>query len=107
MLVPTQELVKDVMETTDIKNSLEDPEIMAAVSEIAGNPDALLKYKHNKKITDFYNHLGKLMKDGMDKQDKMANSKKQPCTSEQRQIAWKDLLSGIRMYFVNTLNKFT
>ncbi|KAG0582259.1 hypothetical protein KC19_3G046600 [Ceratodon purpureus] len=76
MLVPTQELVKDVMETTDVKTCLEDPEIMEAVSEIAGNPDAMLKYKHNKKITEFYNHLGKLMKDKMDKQDKMANSKK-------------------------------
>ena len=76
MLKPTQELVKDVMETTDIKYGLEDPEIMAAVSEIAGNPDAVLKYKHNKKITTFYEHLGKLMKDRIDKQDKMADSKK-------------------------------
>lgn len=75
MLQPTQELVKDVMETTDIKNGLEDPEIMAAVSEIAENPDAMHKYKHNKKISAFYNHLGILMKDRMDKQDKMANSK--------------------------------
>lgn len=75
MLEPTQELVKDVMETTDIKNGLEDPEIMAAVSEIAGNPDAMLKYKHNKKVTAFYNQLGILLKDRMNEQDKVAATK--------------------------------
>lgn len=76
MLAPTQELVKDVMETTDMKDGLEDPEIMAAVSDIAGNPDAMLKYKHNKKVPAFYNQLGKLMKDRMEKQDEVAKSRK-------------------------------
>ena len=69
---PTQELVKDVMETTDIKNGLEDPEIMAAVAEIAGNPDAMHKYKNDKKVVEFYNKLGKLMRSRIRKQDKAA-----------------------------------
>lgn len=72
MMKPTQELVKDVMETTDIKNGLEDPEIMAAVAEIAGNPDAMHKYKNDKKVVEFYNQLGKLMRSRIRKQDKAA-----------------------------------
>jgi len=84
MLQPTQELVKDVMETTNIRNGLEDPEIMAAVSEIANNPDAMHKYKHNKKVTAFYNHLGKLMKDRIDKEEKIGNSKSKQCKTNKK-----------------------
>lgn len=72
MLKPTQELVKDVMENTDVKNGLEDPDIMAAVSDIAGNPGAIDKYKNNKKVLEFYNQLGKLMGDRIKKQDEGA-----------------------------------
>jgi hypothetical protein len=69
LLQPTQELVKDIFENDDVKNGLEDPDIMAAVSDIAANPSAIDKYKHNKKVVTFYNQLGKFMGQQIKKQD--------------------------------------
>jgi hypothetical protein len=69
LLQPTQELVKDIFENDDVKNGLEDPDIMAAVSDIAANPSAIYKYKNNKKVVTFYNQLGKFMGQQIKKQD--------------------------------------
>ncbi len=69
LLQPTQELVKDIFENDDVKNGLEDPDIMAAVSDIAANPSAIDKYKNNKKVVTFYNQLGKFMGQQIKKQD--------------------------------------
>ncbi len=69
LLQPTQELVKDIFDNGDVKNGLEDPDIMAAVSDIAANPSAIDKYKNNKKVVTFYNQLGKFMGQQIKKQD--------------------------------------
>jgi quinol monooxygenase YgiN len=61
MLEPTKEVVKDVMDNKIIKEGLEDPEVLFAVQEIAANPDAIQKHRHNPKVAAFYSHLGKLM----------------------------------------------
>lgn len=37
----------------------DDPEVMAAVSDIAQNPKNALKYKDNKKVAAFYAAMGK------------------------------------------------
>ncbi|KAJ7514505.1 hypothetical protein O6H91_23G047300 [Diphasiastrum complanatum] len=61
LLKPTKDLVNTVLENKDIKSGLEDSEIMVAVEAIANNPDAIHKYKHNKKVVGFYSKLGMLM----------------------------------------------
>ena len=61
MLEPTKDIVKEVMDNEIIKTGLGDPEILFAVQEIAGDPDAIQRHRHNPKVVNFYSQLGKLM----------------------------------------------
>lgn len=74
MLKPTEELVKEVMHNAEIKEGIEDAEIMAAVQDIAMNPSAFKKYKDNKKVVAFYSHMGKLMESKIKQQDTPSKS---------------------------------
>ncbi|MCO5576041.1 hypothetical protein L7F22_029848 [Adiantum nelumboides] len=71
MLEPTKEIVQDVMENEIIKSGLEDPDVMAAVQEIAGDADSIQKYRSNPKVVSFYSQLGKLMGDKIQQQGKI------------------------------------
>lgn len=61
LLKPTQEIMGDIMEKDEIKASLEDPEILSAVQDIASNPEHINKYRHNPKVAAFYNRMGHLL----------------------------------------------
>ncbi|BBN09414.1 hypothetical protein MPTK1_4g19590 [Marchantia polymorpha subsp. ruderalis] len=75
LLKPTQELVSEVLSNKEIQAGLEDPEIMTAVQDIASNPSAMHKYKHHPKIVKFYNSMGKLMGDRIEKQEEAKNKR--------------------------------
>ncbi|KAI5058292.1 hypothetical protein GOP47_0026462 [Adiantum capillus-veneris] len=70
LLEPTKEIVQDVMDNEVIKSGLEDPVVMAAVQEIAGNADSIHKYRNDPKVVSFYSQLGKLMGDKIQQQEK-------------------------------------
>lgn len=70
VLKPTPDLLKDVVANKEVATGLEDPEIMAAVAEIAKDPSAMKKYANNRKIIRFYSEMGKLMGDRLEKAGK-------------------------------------
>ena len=45
MLEPTKDIVNEVMDNEIIKTGLGDPEILFAVQEIAGDPDAIERHR--------------------------------------------------------------
>lgn len=55
------------MANKEVATGLDDPEIMAAVAEIAKDPSAMRKYANNKKIVAFYSEMGKLMGSRLEK----------------------------------------
>ncbi|CAM6090779.1 unnamed protein product [Calypogeia fissa] len=67
LLKPTEELVNEVMNNSEVKAGLEDPEVMLAVQDIASNPDHIDKYRHHPKVVAFYSRMGKLMSDQIEK----------------------------------------
>ncbi|KAK3281828.1 hypothetical protein CYMTET_10408 [Cymbomonas tetramitiformis] len=58
---PTPEMVKDVSANPLLMEGFDDPEVMAAVSEIAEDPKKMEKYKDNKKVQRFYAAMGNIM----------------------------------------------
>ncbi|KAH7429803.1 hypothetical protein KP509_09G066800 [Ceratopteris richardii] len=70
LLEPTKEIVQDVLDNDIIKAGLADPEVMGAVQDIAGDADSIQKYRSNPKVVSFYSHLGKLMGDKIQLQEK-------------------------------------
>jgi hypothetical protein len=67
VLKPTPDLLKDVVANKEVATGLEDPEIMAAVAEIAKDPSAMKKHANNRKIIKFYSEMGKLMGNRLEK----------------------------------------
>lgn len=57
-LKPTEDMVQKVMGNPNLVAGFDDPEVMAAVDEIAKNPQALKKYQHNSKVQKFYQEMG-------------------------------------------------
>lgn len=53
-LKPTRELIDGIGQNPALASSFEDPEVMAAVDEIAKDPSAMKKYQNNKKVAEFY-----------------------------------------------------
>eukprot|EP00955_Chlamydomonas_euryale_P020078 213604-Chlamydomonas_euryale.AAC.21 len=56
-LKPTKETIDDLQTKPGLMSSFEDPEVMAAVDEIAKNPSAMAKYQNNQKVKDFYSAM--------------------------------------------------
>lgn len=49
-LKPTPESIEEVMHSPQLIAGFDDPEVMAAVNDIAANPQAMHKYKSNAKV---------------------------------------------------------
>ena len=61
VMAPNADVISSVMKNESLMSGFDDPEVMAAVTEIAANPEAIRKYANNKKVTDFYAAMGGLM----------------------------------------------
>mmetsp|Transcript_9278 Transcript_9278/g.22994 ORF Transcript_9278/g.22994 Transcript_9278/m.22994 type:complete len:213 (-) Transcript_9278:72-710(-) len=57
-LKPTPDMVEGIMRNPDLLAGFEDPEVMAAVSDVAQNPQNMKKYADNKKVLAFYSAMG-------------------------------------------------
>lgn len=60
-LRPTPDRMAKVMNQPDLLAGFDDPHVMAAVSEVASNPEAMKKYANDPKVTKFYASLAKFM----------------------------------------------
>eukprot|EP00192_Tetraselmis_astigmatica_P019436 CAMPEP_0117651850 /NCGR_PEP_ID=MMETSP0804-20121206/2312_1 /TAXON_ID=1074897 /ORGANISM="Tetraselmis astigmatica, Strain CCMP880" /LENGTH=210 /DNA_ID=CAMNT_0005457855 /DNA_START=163 /DNA_END=795 /DNA_ORIENTATION=+ len=57
-LKPTEGTMKDVMANPDLLAGFDDPEVMAAVNEVAKDPSAMKKHTANPKVRKFYEAMG-------------------------------------------------
>jgi len=49
------------MQDQQLLSGFDDPEVMAAVDDVAKNPQNIAKYKHNRKVQQFYAAMGAMM----------------------------------------------
>lgn len=56
-LKPTPELMKTVTSNQQLLSGFDDPEVMAAVNEVAQNPSSFKKYANNAKVVAFYKEM--------------------------------------------------
>ena len=49
------------MQSEELLAGFDDPEVMAAVNDVAANPQSISKYKNNKKVQMFYAKMGQIM----------------------------------------------
>ncbi|GLC35783.1 hypothetical protein PLESTB_000493800 [Pleodorina starrii] len=62
-LKPTPDTVSKIGQDPALLAAFDDPEVMAAVNDIAANPQNVKKYKDKPKVRAFYEAMGKLMGD--------------------------------------------
>ncbi|GIL72911.1 hypothetical protein Vretimale_4563 [Volvox reticuliferus] len=60
-LKPTPDTITKIGQDQSLLAAFDDPEIMAAVNDIAANPQNFKKYKDKPKVLAFYSAMGKLM----------------------------------------------
>ncbi|GLI68960.1 hypothetical protein VaNZ11_013488 [Volvox africanus] len=60
-LKPTPDTIAKIGQDQSFLAAFDDPEIMAAVNDIAANPQNFKKYKNKPKVLAFYSAMGKLM----------------------------------------------
>ncbi|EFJ42953.1 hypothetical protein VOLCADRAFT_96874 [Volvox carteri f. nagariensis] len=65
-LKPTPDVMTKIGQDPGLLAAFDDPEIMAAVSDIAANPQNIKKYKDKPKVAAFYAAMGKLMGEKLD-----------------------------------------
>ena len=58
---PTPDMMKTVFGNQDLMSGFDDPTVMAAVNDIASNPQNINKYKDNPKVMKFYQNMAKTM----------------------------------------------
>ena len=66
-LKPTEDMMSDVMQKPELLNGFDDPEVMAAVGEIAKDPMAMKKYANNPKVRKFYEAMGMFVGNQLEK----------------------------------------
>ena len=66
-LKPTEDMMSDVMQKPELLNGFDDPEVMAAVGEIAKDPSAMKKYANNPKVRKFYEAMGMFVGNQLEK----------------------------------------
>lgn len=66
-LKPTQETLASVMQDPVLLAGFDDPEVMAAVNEIAKDPGAMRKYAGNPKVRKFYEAMGTFVGNQLEK----------------------------------------
>lgn len=69
-LKPTPDVVNQIAGNADLLHSFDDPEVMAAVNDVAKNPANWAKYKNNPKVLKFYQAMGQMMGDKLEKEGK-------------------------------------
>lgn len=62
-LQPSPDTMTKVAQDPVLLAGFSDPEVMAAVSDVAGNPQAIKKYQNNEKVVKFYSSMAKMMGD--------------------------------------------
>lgn len=70
-LKPTPDTLAAVQKDPLLASAFSDPDVMAAVSDIASNPSKFQTYKNNPKIVKFYEAFGKLLGEKLQNQPKM------------------------------------
>ncbi|GMH32979.1 hypothetical protein BSKO_00813 [Bryopsis sp. KO-2023] len=60
-LKPNEDTMKEVQGNPMLVDAFSDPEVMAAVGEVARNPASFEKYKNTPKIVAFYEQFGKVL----------------------------------------------
>jgi len=65
-LKPTPELMKGVAADENLMAGFDDPEVMAAVDDVAKHPENIKKYQNNPKVVAFYQSMSKMMAGRMD-----------------------------------------
>ncbi|PNH05798.1 Hsc70-interacting protein [Tetrabaena socialis] len=66
-LKPNQDTVAQIAKDPAMMESFNDPEVMAAVNDIAATPGNMKKYKDNPKVMAFYAAMGKVMGEKLEK----------------------------------------
>ncbi|GBF99209.1 hypothetical protein Rsub_12468 [Raphidocelis subcapitata] len=60
-LAPTRGMLDSIQADPVLRTGFEDPEVMAAVAQIAADPTAISKYKGNARVLEFYAAMGALV----------------------------------------------
>ncbi|KAI8466977.1 MAG: hypothetical protein J3K34DRAFT_524130 [Monoraphidium minutum] len=60
-LAPTQGMISQIASDPVLAAGFDDPEVMAAVAEVAADPSALRKHQGNAKVMRFYASMGQLV----------------------------------------------
>lgn len=64
---PTPEMMQSVQGNEKLMSGFDDPEVMAAVADVAKNPQNISKYQHNIKVMNFYKSMAGMMADKFNK----------------------------------------
>ena len=64
---PTPEMVNSIQGNSGLMDGFDDPEVMAAVAEVAKDPSAIAKYRNKPKVMHFYQNMASMMADKMKK----------------------------------------
>ncbi|KAG2443035.1 hypothetical protein HYH02_009450 [Chlamydomonas schloesseri] len=89
-LKPTPDMVSAIGKDPELLSYFDDPEVMAAVSDVAANPAAIKKYQDKPKVKAFYAMMGKMMgekleKDGFPEQMEKKMKEQQEQLQKQKQ----------------------
>mmetsp|Transcript_26167 Transcript_26167/g.46539 ORF Transcript_26167/g.46539 Transcript_26167/m.46539 type:complete len:206 (-) Transcript_26167:83-700(-) len=74
-LKPSEDMVQGIMKQPELLSGFDDPEVMAAVEEIAKNPQAIKKYQHNAKVQQFYSAMGMFVGNRLESMDAPGSGK--------------------------------
>ena len=66
-LAPTQGMLSQITSDPVLSAGFEDPEVMAAVAEVAADPRAIDKHRTNAKVMRFYSSMGQLVGSRLEK----------------------------------------
>ncbi|PNW84998.1 hypothetical protein CHLRE_03g167500v5 [Chlamydomonas reinhardtii] len=87
-LKPTPDMVSAIGKDPELLSYFDDPEVMAAVSDVAANPAAIKKYQDKPKVKAFYAMMGKLMGEKLEKEgfpEELEKKMKQQQEQQQKQ----------------------
>ncbi|KXZ56702.1 hypothetical protein GPECTOR_1g632 [Gonium pectorale] len=74
-LKPTPDMVSQIGQDPSLLACFDDPEVMAAVNDIAANPGSFKKYKDKPKVMAFYKAMGQLMGEKLEKVEQRKTEK--------------------------------
>lgn len=80
-LAPSEDMISRISADASLLSLFDDPDVMAAVSEVASNPEAFAKHAHKPKVRAFYTAMSGIAADRLDE----VASKEQPQPSQKHQ----------------------